>query len=624
MIMEQKFETKHHLRILFYQYFLATLLLAILFACYMWDNPIAELLDTTGWIFFLTSCVTHSAILLLFPLLVIGIPLTLCKVPVKISGSIISVLHALLYVIVVINKYVYDIYRFHINAFIIDMFTGPAAADIFVFGTETYLQVTLYVLLLVAVSFLLLWIAIQLNKYNVRRLSASALIVLGCAFFSSQGIHAFSGMHKLRSVMESKDVIPYYFPIRTNSLFKALGVTTEAAIEAANYEESEAEFLTYPLNPIVCDEPDTLLNIVWICIDSWNYRSLQSNCTPNIYHFSQRCQRYTNHFSGSNETMNGTFSLFTALPSYYWQSFEYGSVQPVLTDQLLKHNYLLDTYPSATLVYPPIAKMYYRGVKNIRKEMPGTTTYERDCNLTKMFLEKIKKTNLHEPFFSFLFYDGCHSMMLPEELTHHFTPSWKTPRYMDLKNDLDPTPFYNLYLNSVFVIDSLVGKVLKAIEDKGLMERTMIVITGDHGQEFNENKRNYWGHSSNYSRAQVGTPLVVYYPGIKPEVRNYRTTHYDIVPTVLHKVLGVKNSPKDYSMGRYLDDRCSRNWQFVGKVLDWAFIIDDDVIVEKQGTGVVDIFDKHMKPLYDYRLDYLKLKEALANLSRFNKKKTEE
>ena len=622
--MTQKFETKRHLRILLYQYYMATLLLAILFACYMWDNPTAELLDTVGWTFFLTSCFTHAAIVLLFPLLAIGIPFTLCKVPSNISGSVVSVLHALLFVTAIINKYVYGIYRFHINAFIIDMFTGPAAGDIFVFGPETYLQVIGYVVLVIAASFLLLWLAFRLDRLNIRRLSTSVLIVLLFASLTSQGIHAFSGINKLRSVMESKEVIPYYFPIRMNSLFKALGMTSDDAIEAASYEGSEVDFLNYPLNPIVCEEPDTLLNIVWICIDSWSYRALQPDCTPCIYEFSQRSQRYTNHFSGSNETLNGTFSLFTALPSYYWQSFEYGSVQPVFTDQLQKHNYLLDTYPSATLVYPPIAKMYYRGVKNIRKETPGNTTYERDCNLTNLFLEKLNKPKLQEPFFSFLFYDGCHSMMLPEELTHHFTPSWKTPRYMDLRNDMDPTPFYNLYRNSVFVIDSLVGKVLTAIEDKGLLERTMIVITGDHGQEFNENKRNYWGHSSNYSKAQVGTPLVVYYPGIKPEVRNYRTTHYDIVPTVLHKVLGVKNPPGDYSMGHMLDDRCSRNWQYVGKVLDWAFIIDDDIIVEKQGTGVVDIFDKRMKPLYDYQLDHLKLKEALANLSKFNKKKTNE
>jgi membrane-anchored protein YejM (alkaline phosphatase superfamily) len=209
--------------------------------------------------------------------------------------------------------------------------------------------------------------------------------------------------------------------------------------------------------------------------------------------------------------------------------------------------------------------------------------------------------------------------MIPKELTHHFTPSWEDPKYLELNNKLDPTPFFNLYRNNVYVIDSLVGKVLQALEDRQLMERTMIVVTGDHGQEFNENKKNYWGHSSNYSRAQVGTPLIVYYPGIKPEERHYRTTHYDIVPTVLKQVLGVKNPPSDYSMGYLLDDPQPRRWQYVGKVLDWAFIADDDVIIEKNGNGTVDIFDKHMTPLYDYPLNGKELNDALQNLRRFIK-----
>ena len=608
---------KQQLRILFYQYVLASITLALLFASYMIDSQITSLMDFTGWTFFLTSCLTHAAIIMLVPFLVIGLPLTLCKVPARISGSIIALLHAIVFIMVVINRFVFSIYHFHINAFIIQMLTGPAAGDIFVFDTSTYVRSTLYIIAIIVFAYVLLWLAFRLNKHSVRHFTVTSLCVLLGAALLSQGIHAYSGIHKMRPVMESKEMIPYYFPIRMNSVFIALGMATDESIELADFGDADTSFLNYPLHPIVCEEPDTLMNIVWICIDSWSYRSLQPDCAPNIYRLSERGQRYTNHFSGANETMNGTFTLFTALPSYYWQSFDYGSVQPVLTDQLLKHGYLLDTYPSATLVYPPIARMFYRGVKDIRIETPGETTYERDCNLTKLFCEKLKKKELKEPFFSFLFYDVCHGMMIPQELNHHFTPAWDAPQYMALGNSTDPTPFFNLYKNCVYAVDSLVGKVLTAMEERGIMDRTMIVITGDHGQEFNENKKNYWGHSSNYSRAQVGTPLVVYYPGIQPAERHYRTTHYDIVPTVLKTVLGVKNPPEDYSMGYYLDDDTPRKWQYVGKVLDWAFIIDDDIILEKQGTGVVDVFDKHMTPLYDYQINPKELNEALQRVSRF-------
>ncbi|MCH5306613.1 MAG: sulfatase-like hydrolase/transferase [Prevotella sp.] len=607
---------KYQFSVLLYQYALATLLLAILFASYMVGNQVATLMNLTGWIFFFTSCLVHASILMIIPVLVIGLPLTLCKVSAKVSGSIIAMLYAFIFIIAVANKFIFSIYHFHINAFIIQMFTGPAAGDIFVFGTSTYALAAFYILLIIITSFALLWMAFWLKKHPVRNLPLTLFSVLIISALLSQGIHAYSGLYKLRAVMESKELIPYYFPIRINSVFKSLGMATDESIEAADFKGSPTAFLNYPLHPIVCEEPDTLLNIVWICIDSWSYRTLQPDCAPHIYKFSERAQRYTNHFSGANETMNGTFSLFTGLPSYYWQSFEYGSVQPVLTDQLLKHGYFLDTYPSATLVYPPIAKMYYRGV-NVRKDTPGESTYERDCNLTKLFCEKLEQRDVKKPFFSFLFYDGCHSMIIPKEQTHHFKPSWEEPEYLKLNNSIDPTPFFNLYRNCVYVIDSLVNQVLTSIEDHGLMDNTMIVITGDHGQEFNENKKNFWGHSSNYSRAQVGTPLVVYYPNIKPEERHYRTTHYDIVPTVLTKVLGVKNPPEDYSMGYLLDDQRSRNWQYVGKVLDWAFIVDNDVIIEKNGNGTVDIFDKHMTPLYDYPIDSKSLNSALQQLRRF-------
>ncbi|MCC8153005.1 MAG: sulfatase-like hydrolase/transferase [Tannerellaceae bacterium] len=37
-------------------------------------------------------------------------------------------------------------------------------------------------------------------------------------------------------------------------------------------------------------------------------------------------------------------------------------------------------------------------------------------------------------------------------------------------------------------MDSLIGEVFSALEEKGMLENSVIIITGDHGQEFNENK----------------------------------------------------------------------------------------------------------------------------------------
>ena len=41
-------------------------------------------------------------------------------------------------------------------------------------------------------------------------------------------------------------------------------------------------------------------------------------------------------------------------------------------------------------------------------------------------------------------------------------------------------------------------------------------------------------------------------PACKPGKRNYRTTHYDISPTLMHSVLGVINPPSDIQWGHLL------------------------------------------------------------------------
>lgn len=210
-------------------------------------------------------------------------------------------------------------------------------------------------------------------------------------------------------------------------------------------------------------------------------------------------------------------------------------------------------------------------------------------------------------------------MDLPKSKQYRFKPCWEYVDYMKLNNDTDPTPFFNLYKNSVAEADSLIGLTLNKLREKDLLRNTVVIITGDHGQEFNENHNNYWGHASNYSLFQVGTPLIYYYPGCKPGKRNYRTTHYDISPTLMHYVLGVTNPPSDYSMGTYLDDPSPRDWHFVGHELYYAFIRSDGTIIEKQGAGNLKIMDPKIHVIPNYPLKPKDLQAVIQKMNRFYK-----
>ena len=56
--------------------------------------------------------------------------------------------------------------------------------------------------------------------------------------------------------------------------------------------------------------------------------------------------------------------------------------------------------------------------------------------------------------------------------------------------------------------------MLTQLQLQGLDDQTIVVVTSNHGQEFNETQSNSWGYDSNYSTYQVQVPWC--WPGLVP------------------------------------------------------------------------------------------------------------
>lgn len=322
----------------------------------------------------------------------------------------------------------------------------------------------------------------------------------------------------------------------------------------------------------------------------------------------------------TNGTRSGVFSLFFGLSCYYWESFEPAHVQPLLIRRLQALGYDIQTYPSATWADPPFGRVIFGGVPGIHTETKGNTALERDTRVANMFIADMEgRKDKKKPFFSFLFFDLPHSFELPADKNKHFQPAWAFANYTKLNNDMDPTPFWNLYRNTCYQDDLLLGKVFEALKKQGLMDNTIVVLTGDHSQEFNENHRNYWGHNSNFSVHQIGVPMIWHVPGQQAHKYTHRTTHYDMVPTLMKEYLGVKNPTDDYSMGRLMTDKTPRLWHVVGSNLNYAFIIGNDSILEKTAQGSLDVYDAKMNPVKNYVLPAKQFDKAMKQLNRFFK-----
>ncbi len=602
---------------LFYAF--STLLITLQFGLYITDSSILEMMDLEGWLFFITSCISHAAMFALIPYL-LSLIFTFCRCTktariVQIVGII------LLCIINYLNSQMYAIYHFHINGFVLSMVFGEGAGEIFNFDIMLYLK-EIAIFLMVAAIVVGTWYTSYLLWKKRQKAYAWTIAgcIIGCTLFAHL-CHIYGAFYLQPSVMKSSALLPYYFPTTSNGLLLKLGCTPprESMIQMNGKQSADIQ---YPIQPLQKEKmnPDSLPNIIFILIDSWNTRSLTAECMPNAYQFAQQNQWFSNHVSGSNGTRSGVFSLFFGLSCYYWESFDPAHIQPLFIKRLQELGYEIQTYPSATFADPPFGRVIFGGVPGIHTETKGNTPLERDTRIAEEFIsdsQQHKKSG--KPFFSFLFFDLPHSFGLPADKNKRFQPAWAYADYTKLSNDMDPTPFWNMYRNCCYQDDLLLGRIFETLKKEGLMDNTIIILSGDHSQEFNENHHNYWGHNGNFSKAQIGVPMIWHVPGVKPQKFMHRTTHYDVVPTLMKNHLGVKNDPADYSMGRMMTDKTPRLWHVVGSNLNYAFIINNDTILEKTADGALDVYDAHMNPVKNYRLPAKQFDKAIKQLNRFFK-----
>ncbi len=112
-----------------------------------------------------------------------------------------------------------------------------------------------------------------------------------------------------------------------------------------------------------------------------------------------------------------------------------------------------------------------------------------------------------------------------------------------LLNAAQKDAVHELYRNEVRSVDAAVGTVLDALERNGLRDRTIVVVVGDHGEEFWEHDGVEHGRTV-YDEV-VRVPLLMRWPGRLPAGRAVdpvvRIT--DVAPTILD-LLGIAVPPQ--------------------------------------------------------------------------------
>jgi arylsulfatase A-like enzyme len=190
---------------------------------------------------------------------------------------------------------------------------------------------------------------------------------------------------------------------------------------------------------------------------------------------------------------------------------------------------------------------------------------DKDFKIDELFLERTVRaadawleTNGTQKFFLFLHTYETHAPYTPTaERLAQFDEDYQGPlpaltseelieriNRGELKiDDADKAHIIATYDAEVRSMDESFGNFLALLRAKGLLEKSILVFTSDHGEEFGEHEL-MATHSNTLYREQVHVPLIIRLPGGKYGGRRDPdlARSIDIAPTILD-LLGIERPP---------------------------------------------------------------------------------
>jgi len=82
---------------------------------------------------------------------------------------------------------------------------------------------------------------------------------------------------------------------------------------------------------------------------------------------------------------------------------------------------------------------------------------------------------------------------------------------LDILDEKDIQFVVDLYDEEISFTDKHIGRVLDYLDDSGLLDSTLVIITADHGEELMDRDR--FGHGKTVYQELIHVPLIVYVPG---------------------------------------------------------------------------------------------------------------
>ena len=274
-------------------------------------------------------------------------------------------------------------------------------------------------------------------------------------------------------------------------------------------------------------------NILWFTLDSFRFDAIADSTMPYLMAHRDEFQLRLrgDHWSGANMTRGGIFSMLMGLSAYHLQEARRARLSvPLLT--LLAHNgYRVRIAKGLSFYYGDLRSFLPPEAEVAEVRAPSIPAGDRA--MVDSLLLDLERRDPSRPAFDFLNFDASHWPYDDPGLALSGAPGKRPERiYRAMRSDTTVRTARIRYRNSLRFEDREIARVLERLRSNGTLARTIVVVTGDHGEEFLE--RGQLGHGAGINDYQARVPLWIRFPGaIRVPPDSGFTSNLDIVPTLL-------------------------------------------------------------------------------------------
>jgi len=299
------------------------------------------------------------------------------------------------------------------------------------------------------------------------------------------------------------------------------------------------------------------MNILFINIEGLRNDMLNPVNMPFLYKFaSERGFILKKHYTTGNNTPGSLYGMLTGLAPYYFEPLRGNKFLNMPLQVLKKAGYLQNVYYNSPMQYEYIYRDIIEKTQGRFCRAPGVQKDDygpREQILVDRLISELKSDKGNKRFDYYLMNVTHFNYFYPDECKK-FVPDYhanfKIISGTQETFKKDRVELKNRYMNAVCYTDQLLQQLITEMDKMGRLKNTILVISGDHGEEFWEHGS--FGHTWGLNNIQISPAALIYYPGIKKNSIKYKyTSHQDFMPTVFD-LIGLSTDWSLFTTGKSL------------------------------------------------------------------------